>query len=409
MAESALSSRYADAPAATKRSLMVRDGLLLLILCSATVALFGITWFLFKSFESHREDLGKRWSERGRTALQQGRPAEASQALHIALAYEPGDRTDQLLLAQALAESGHIEAATNYFLNLWDVQPGDGFVNLQLARLARKRGEAQPAINYYRASIFGNWEGDGVARRREVRLELADYLAQRGQILAARSELLIAAGNAPEKEGALQIAIADRLQAIGDLPDALHFYQVAVAADPHNEFALERAGRAAYALGDYNEAYRLLGEALAVARRTPGGGNQEASLAALVEDAHRAPQLILSRDLPAEERADHIVTASEIAQKRLKACLLHFAPTAAGSAPTPDATVPPVLSALKSRWADESESLSRRDLERDSVMEDGITQLIDDTEVQTAKLCGAPTGDDALLLMLAARRHGGSQ
>lgn len=407
---------YAGTAGVVKRSLLLKDSLLLLMLSSATVALFGVTLFLFKSFESHRQELGQRWSERGRVALQQGHAAAAAEALRNALSYEPDNRADQLLLAQSLADSGHIEAAKNYFLSLWDSQPGDGFVNLQLARLARREGEVQTAITYYRASIFGNWEGDGVARRREVRLELADYLFERGELAAARSELLIAAGNAPEKEGGLQVEIADRLQAIGDVSDALHFYRVAVAADPHDPVPLEKAGRAAYRLGDYNEAYRLLSEALELVRRTPGEAKDDTSLAALAEDAHRAPELSLSRDLPAEERAAHIAAAAEIAQKRLKGCLAQFAPeepapppgTAAALAASLEAP-PPVLEALNSRWTTDRSQLTARALERDSALDDSITQLIDDTEAQSQRVCGPGNADDALLLMMAERRRGGTQ
>ena len=61
-------------------------------------------------------------------------------------------------------------------MNLWVTQPGDGFINLELARLSAKKKDPQNAIKYYRASIYGTWEGDGVVRRREVRLELARYL-----------------------------------------------------------------------------------------------------------------------------------------------------------------------------------------------------------------------------------------
>ncbi len=409
-AESAGMASYARAAGSAKRGLILRDSLTLLILSSVTIALFGITLFLFKSFQGHRADLGRRWSERGRAALEGGHPETAADALRIALSYDPDNRADQLMLAQALANAGHRDAAESYFLSLWDSQPGDGFVNLQLARLARERGDAQQAITYYRASIFGNWEGDGVARRRDVRLELADYLAQRGEAPAARAELLIAAGNAPEKDQPLQIQIADRLQDLGDVNDALHFYEVAVAAEPHNVTALEKAGRAAFAMGSYAEAYRLLSEAAEAARRTPGRQSEAATLMAAAEQARRAPELTLSRDLPPNERAAHIVTAAEVVQRRLKSCTAELAQkNAASSDSTGAGADPPVLAALKARWTTERGSLKRPVLERDAILQDSLAQLINDTEAQTAQFCGAPKGDDALLQMLASRARGGAQ
>ncbi len=267
----ALSFMATSAPmrSTTKRGLLLRDGTVLLVLMAVTLFLFGVTLFLFKSFEAHREALGQQWSDRGRVQLAAGHPAQAAEMLRTALSYEPDDRNNQLLLAQALAGAGETEAATNYFLNLWEARPGDGFVNLQLARLARGRGIAPEAENYYRAAIFGTWQGDGVERRRSIRLELADYLAGRGEVAAARRELLIAAGNAPEQDG-VQLLIADRLQAIGVSNDALPLYEAVVARAPHNRMALAGAGRTAFALGAYPQAVKYLTEAVAA----PSAGAQ---------------------------------------------------------------------------------------------------------------------------------------
>ena len=76
---------------------------------------------------------------------------------------------NQLALAQALAASGHVNEAENYFLNLWQSRPGDGLINLQLARLERSRGREQQATEYYRAAVFGTWDGDALTRRRDTR------------------------------------------------------------------------------------------------------------------------------------------------------------------------------------------------------------------------------------------------
>lgn len=126
-------------PAATsvaRRRLILRDSLTFLSLTLFTLALFTVTLFLFRSFAAHRIDLGQRWSDRGRTALAKGQSEQAIAALRTALSYSPGERSYELLLAQALAAAGHTEEAYNYFSGLWDSAPGDGFINLQLARLA---------------------------------------------------------------------------------------------------------------------------------------------------------------------------------------------------------------------------------------------------------------------------------
>jgi tetratricopeptide (TPR) repeat protein len=188
-------------PAVSKRGLLLHDGLAFVALMATTVTLFGVTLFLFRSFEGHRADLAREWAARGKTALAQRHPEAAVTALRTALSYAPETRADQFLLAQALADSGRTEEATNYFLTLWDATPGDGFINLQLARLARKKGETKEAADYYRASIFGSWEQNGAARRREVRLELIDFLTGQRELAEARNELFTVAGNAPNDAG----------------------------------------------------------------------------------------------------------------------------------------------------------------------------------------------------------------
>ena len=205
---------------ATRRGLILHDVLAFLALLAASLALFGVTLFLFNSFQQHRLDLGARWAQRGRLALQQGHPDDAVYALRTALSFTPDERADQLLLAQALADAGHEEEAGSYFMNLWDASPGDGFINLQLARLARRRNDTREADNHYRASIYGSWDDDGALRRREVRLEFADFLIQQHQYAEARNELFTVAGNAP---GNVDLTSRSRksLAAAGYLSDAL--------------------------------------------------------------------------------------------------------------------------------------------------------------------------------------------
>ena len=380
-------------PALTRRGLILHDALAFLALLATSVALFGVTLFLFRSFEQHRADLAVRWAERGRIALQQGKPDAAVTALRTALSYAPDERANQLLLAQALAKAGHTEEATNYFLNLWDARPGDGFINLQLARLARQKGDYREATDDYRASIFGSWEGDGVVRRREVRLELSDFLIQQHLNAEARNELFTVAGNAPNNPD-LNLTVALKLEAAGYLPDAFTFLQKAVAADPHNRAILEQAGQAAYTLGDYPTADHLLHRAL---DEPPYSGEtiaRQQQFTSLAGDAKRIQELSLALDQPATARAAHILTAAKIAQARLRTCLV-----SPGTAPHND----PLLDDLNARWttAQSGTNATRRALLDNADAQNTWTQLIYLTERNTAQVCGVPAGDDALLLQLA--------
>jgi len=369
---------------ASKRGLILHDALAFLALLAISLALFGVTLFLFRSFEQHRVDLGARWATRGKLALERGHPDEAVGALRIALSYTPDGpdaHTDQLLLAQALARAGHTEEASNYFLNLWESHPGDGFINLQLARLSRQKHEDSEAIDFYHASVFGSWEGDGLLRRREVRLELVDFLIAQHRNAEARNELFTVAGNAPNNVE-IDLTVASRLAAAGYLPDALSFFQKAVTAAPHNRTALEDAGRAAYALGSYAESEKLLQRALA--ERSP-----DPSTADLAASARRIQSLTLTANQPPRERTQHLALAEKLAFTRLQSCLAQSALTS-NAAP---------LAAVLARWtALQSVPKNKR---QSPIDQDTWTNLIFQTEQATAQVCGQPTGDDALLLQLA--------
>ena len=324
-------------------------------------------------------------------ALSQGRPDQAATSFRTSLSFAPDNYSYQLLLAEALAAAGYTEEAINYFLNLWESQPGDGFINLQLARLTRQKGTPQQAIDYYRAAVFGNWQGDGIVRRRETRLELADYLIEQKDLPAARSELLIAANNAPANTK-LEATFADRLQKTGDSTDALNYYQRAIEADPHNKTALVQAGHVAYTMGDYSTAHRLLTRALQENSGMAENANERSELTTLLETTGRLLTLSLSQDLSARDRATHLLTASAITKRRFNSCVASFGDPSA---------LPSTLQSLASRWKASDGGTKRATLTLDVSGQDNMTQLIYDTEVQTAAVCGAPTDDDALLLLLA--------
>lgn len=373
-----------------KRRLFVRDSLTFLVLTLLTVILFFITLFLFRSFTSHRVELAVRWSSRGKAALDAGKPEQAMVALRTALSYAPGTRSYELLLAEALENAGRTEEASNYFMNLWVTQPGDGFINLELARLSVKKNTPQDAIKYYRASIYGTWEGDGVVRRREVRLELARYLIAQHYSNAARIELLIAAGNSPS-DPVLNKTLADLLVQTGDIADAFNYYKKALQDDPKNKSVLEGAGRAAYSLGDFAVAHSLLERAIE-AKASPEKENLSGDLVAMLKNSKRILELRPSAKLRPSERVARILDDSRIAKKRFDGCAAQFDPANG---------LPPSLQQLKLRWASSIPSMSRPVLLRSLAQQDTALQLIFDTELQTSQFCGAPTGDDALLLLLA--------
>lgn len=384
--------------AIARRRLMLRDGLSMLSLLLITGLLFAITLFLFRSFTSHRADLAQRWSDRGRSALQANRAAEAIVDLRTALLYAPGTRSYELLLAQALSDAGVqqkkpglIDEAYNYFLGLWETTPGDGNINLALARLAAQKGNRDDAVHYYRAAIYGTWdEGNGVEHRAVVREELARYFVDRHEFQNARTELLIASGNTPDTYER-DLTFGQLLEAAQYPADALAYYQKALATRPDDPMALESAGRLAYSMADYDSAHRLLERA--AARHAPNATNdaQLAHTAAAIAALDPAPSL------PQRERAARIIKIRGIARERFDACKQQTS----GGQPAP-----PVLQTLATQWTEPDATSSLTSMLRDPSRQDPALQLAYDTERELQSLCGAASGDDALVLQLAARSTG---
>jgi Flp pilus assembly protein TadD len=374
-----------------KRRLILRDTLNFLGLALITAILVAVTLFLFRSFTVHRQELAERWAARGQAAIAAGRPDQAIVALRAALSHAPGQRSYELLLAQALADAGHTEEAYNYFLGLWETQPGNGFINLRLARLAAKKNDMPAAINYYRAAIYGTWEGDAMVRRRDLRLELSRYLIAHHDLSSARTELIVAGGNAPDDLG-LALTLAPLLEQAGAPHDALNYYQKVLAREPNNLQALEAAGRLQYRFGNFEEASRLLERAKEEHDTAAPDSTLPPDLQAMLDNAKQILSIAPLKKLPAKKRVSRVLRARDIAKRRFDSC--NTRGSAAGESPSP-------LQNLAARWMSKEANIGRDALLNDTEEQDTIMKLVYDTETQTSQICGPPGGDDALLLVLA--------
>ena len=417
-----------------RRRLIFADSLSLVILSAITVVLAVLTNFLYQSYASHQVELAHRWLQRGEQALRENKPQVAIDALGSVLAYAPSDRQTEIKLAEALASAGRTQEATVYFNALLESQQGSGLINLQLARLAARQGNESQAIDDYQRAIYGNWEGDGYVRRREVRFELINYLIERRRLDQARNELLVASGNAPEDDISVQLEIAAKMEQAQDPRDALHIYRTILRRHPSLREAQQGAGRNAFQMGRYLEAKRYLGRALE-------GPGLEQEPATEVEQSHEqlnvASRLLLlypSSRLSLAERSARILGDRKLAMARLAQCTRkksqtpvivaaapsapakkglaipnplqslesHFTRRPGAPAPAP-ASAPPVdpLQALSERWQNLPGKLTLSDLENGPDLAQSQIQLIYDTETVTQQVCGAPGGDDALLWKIA--------
>jgi len=370
-----------------RRRLILQDAISLLTLFLITSVIFVLTLFLFRSFTHHRQELGARWKTRGEAALAAGHPMVAIDDLRSALDYVP-DRQTEIELATALADAGRNQEATAYFTTLRESAPGDGTINLELARLAARAGNENEAILYYQSALDGTWQGNGYDRRRQVRLEMARYLISRHDDNRARNQLLIAAGNAPDDPD-IKIEIAGLLEQANAPQDALRIYQVLTSRREPPFAALEGAGRTAFALGMYGAADEYMARALASPLAAKLTANQKAGDHYILDISVHILLLYPSFDLTPRHRAERILSLRSIARQRLTSC--------AGSS----AVTPPQLAGLVSRWDQLPPALSASKLEQQPDLEQTILQLTYDTETTAARVCGAPAGDDSYLLRIA--------
>jgi tetratricopeptide (TPR) repeat protein len=413
-----------------RRRLIFADSLALITLFAITALLAVSTNYLYRSYASHQVKLADRWLQRGEQAMRDGKPQVAIDALSSALAFEPNQRDTEIKLAQALASAGRIQEATVYFNSLLESQQGSGVINLQLARLAVRQGDETQALDDYQRAIYGNWEGDGYVRRREVRFEMIKYLIERQQLDRARSELLVASGNAPEDDISVQLEIGRLMELAQDPSDALHLYKTILRRHPSLREALEGAGSAAFQLGRYLEAKHYLSHAL----EGPAVDKEPAAAITTSRDnlneATRLLALYPSSGLRPSERIARVLTDRKLAMARLAECTQDRAAGPANSpqanapaaknsplqslasrfsrhpaqpAPNPTASPAPIdpLVGITQRWQQLPVTISAGDLEKDPELTQAQIQLIYDTELVAQQVCGAPAGDDALLLRIA--------
>lgn len=372
---------------AEKRRLILRDSAALFSLLLITAVLAVLTYALFGSFSRHRDVLARRWRANGERAMRAGDPEQAVNALHSALEYAPDQRDIEIELAMALAAAGRNREATSYYNSLLETQPGNGLIHLQLARLAAHDGNATLAEQHYQNALDGTWQGNGYLMRLSVRLELAGYLISRKDYSRAQTELRTAAGNAPDVTET-QLEIAGLMEQAQDPADALEIYRKRMRRRGAPLEAFEGAGRTAYAVGRIAFAREALTRAVEDRRFAGENKAKRDSVLQMQANSIRILQLYPGPNLNVYALAERILKDAKIAHTRLTSCFANA--NAAGE-----------MANLQSDWQQVPANITVRQLEGNPQLEQTTMNLVYDTEEQTAQVCGAPSGDDALLLKIA--------
>jgi tetratricopeptide (TPR) repeat protein len=386
----------AECPACTPawyRRPASREAVLLMSL-GIIVILFVITGLASSRFHAKQYELAEEWYRQGEASLAAGAASEAVEEFRTALVYahdSPRQWVYRLRLAQALLAQDRADEARAYLLNLWDREPGNGRINLELARLAARRGEIAEAVRYFNGAIFGVWEEDATVRRREARLELCRFLLSRGLREEAEAALIELAAGLP-REPALLAEVGSLFFQNRSYERALDLLREALRLDPQHQNAMVLAGEAAFHLGEYREAQRHW-------QRARRADPENVRVAEMLETT----TLILTSDpfargLSASESARRALRALRQSSARLEACAEQRGENL--DEPEPRTALKRLAEALSGLQPRARE----RQLVRDADLRAEVAGLAFEIQEVTARECGSPTGRDLALLLIAQKR-----
>ena len=356
----------------------------------ALISFLAVTG-LSRVYHAQRASLGDRWYSRGVADLNAKQYGAAVTDFHAALLYSRDEYSYQLNLAEALIGLGHTGEAFAYLLNLWDREPENGLVNLELARIVGQRDQIDQAVRYYHNAVYAAWPTGQESKRREARLELIEFLLRAKRQGDAQAELMALSANAGD-EPSVQQTVADLFIRAGNYERALEAYRTILKTDDHNAAALAGAGNAAFQLGRYQLAQQYLESATRVSPN-----DTESAQRLLMTEMVLGMDPFRAQISPAD-RNKNVIDAFAIAGQRLNTCPQPSRDTfgAAGSAPS-----------LLDEWSSLKPQITETGLRRKPDLAQSAMDLVFRIERQTSTVCGTPTGAD-LALLLIAKLHEGS-
>ena len=247
------------------------------------------------------------------------------------------------------------------------------------------------ALRYYHNAIFGVWESNPLAHRRDTRIELCQFLLAKGEQTQAESELIALEAELPP-DAALHAQVGSMFLQVQDYRHALEQFRQALKLKPKIPGAWAGAGEAAYETGNYTEARRFLERAV----------NQDSKNLRAAQQLEIS-KLILSLDpfahrISQKERSRRTVAAFKQAQVRVEQC----AQSRGVSLQAKQATSP--LQGVYAEAKKTSSQVSERSLRRDPDLIGKVMDLVFQMEQQAQQACGVPPDPDQALLMIGRTR-----
>jgi tetratricopeptide (TPR) repeat protein len=389
---------FADAPPDR-----ARDTAKLALLTVLAVALFSAVSGLSRVYQTQQASLGNRWFTRGMADLNARQFDSAVKEFRAALLYSRDNYTYQAYLARALIGDNRIGEASAYLSNLWERQPEDGMVNLELARISAQKPDSQQALRYYHNAIYASWPGNEErVQRHDARVELIEYLLRINAKAQAESELIALEANLGE-ESSEQAQAGDLFIRTQDYERALAAYRASLKADRRNQQALAGAGLAAFELGLYPIAQRYLQSAVSA-------NSDDTGSAELLKTTEMVLQMDpFQRGISVAQRHQIVVRAFAVAGDRLKNCPPTSgmpSNTKTGNAKNGAAQTAAAPANLTDSWAKMKPQITEVNLRKDPDLVETAMDLVFNIERQTSLSCGSPQGADLALLLISKLHEG---
>ena len=351
---------------------------LALLTLLAAVFLLAVSG-LSRIYQLQQQSLAERWADQGSADLKEGQFRPAVSDFRTALLYARDNNAYQLSLAQALMGLDRTSEARAYLINLWEREPDNGLVSLELARIAVGKSDTEQALRYYHNAIYATWTGgDQETQRRSARLELISYLLQIGAKTQAEAELIDLGASLGEDAGQ-QALLGGLFLRVGDSQRALAAFRESLKLDRGDQSAMAGAGAAAYKLGLYSQADRYLRAAVAA---YPADDKSAALLNATESVLHWDPYL---PQIPDARRDQIVVDAFAAAGQRIHSC----------AAPSNQEK------SLAQAWDALKPKITVRRLRQDPDPVDPAMNLIFQIERQAGNSCTAANDTDRALLLIA--------
>jgi tetratricopeptide (TPR) repeat protein/predicted nucleic acid-binding Zn ribbon protein len=376
-----------------KRPWSILRNLLITLSLVLLIVLFVVTTFAAKAYRAKERALAQQWYTLGERELAAGRAEAAVEDFRSSLMYSRDNSHIELQLAKALAAAGHLDEARAYLLRLWEDEPGNSTFNLELARLAAESGLTSEAVQYYHNAIYGQWDDDPTRRRRQTRLELAEFLLKVGQKTQAQAELLALTSDLP-RAPELQTKLATLLLETGEYEHAAPIFRQVLRLRPDYQPVLEGAGEASFEMGNYRDARRYLTHA-----------EREGPLSAHAKSLLETASLVLEADplaprLSGRERVRRALQAFTQSMQRLNECAAARGVSFEAGLQESDLQKTHALAlALQPK-------VRERNLARDSDLLIKVTDMAFEIEKVTDRECGEPRGLDLALLLLSRGEEG---